>query len=347
MTTELMVLPVEEKALEAVFIDGSDFDPVIEKIREQAKDLPFDMTVKKNRDEIASFAYKIARSKSAVEKAGAAISAKYKELPKKIDASRRAYKDAFEQLQDEVRAPLNEWERLESERIERCKQVIIEMEKNDECDGLSSSELKFNICFLSDTVIDASLGEFENEAHQVKAAMLAKLSAQLVKTEKQEAEQAELELLRKQASEQAQKDREAQIAAEAAASAKAAAEQAAAKAIEDAKRAEEQAKRDLELVEQRRIAQEKQAELDKIAAQKQAEQAAENARIAEIKRAADEQAKADADQARREADKKHKGNINREALASLIAHAGLDDAQAKAVVTAIAKGLISHTSIKY
>lgn len=348
MTTELMVLPVEEKALEAIFIDGSDFDPVIEKIREQAKDLPFDMTVKKNRDEIASFAYKIARSKSAVEKAGAAISAKYKELPKKIDASRRAYKDAFEQLQGEVRAPLNEWEENEAKRVHNHKFALASLTEsadlNDEC---PSETIRDVLDDIFNRVIDSSWEEFEQDAHRAKAESVEKLRAMLDRRVKYEDEQEELEALRKQAAEQAQKDREAQIAAEAAASAKAAAEQASAKAIEDAKRAEEQAKRDLELAEQRRIAQEKQAELDKIAAQKQAEQAAENARIAEIKRAADEQAKADADQARREADKKHKGNINREALASLIAHAGLDDAQAKAVVTAIAKGLISHVSIKY
>lgn len=343
-TQELMVLPEEEKALEAVFIDGSDFDPVIAKIREQAKDLPFDMTTKKNRDEIASFAYKIARSKSVVEKAGAAISAKYKELPKKIDASRRAYKDVFEQLQDEVRAPLNEWEENEAKRVRSHKFALDSLTEtadlNDEC---PSETIRDVLDDIFHRVIDASWEEFEQEAHRAKADSVAKLTTMLDKRVKYEAEQAELETLRKQAAEQAQKDREAQIAADA----RLAAEQAAAKAVEDARQAEEQAKRDLELAEQRRVAQEKQAEIDKAAAESLALDRVEMARHQEAKRLADIQAKADAEQAAREADKQHKGAINRKALASLIASSGLDSDQAKVVVTVIAKGLIDHISIRY
>jgi len=343
MTTELMVLPEEEKALEAVFIDGSDFDPVIAKIREQAKDLPLDMTTKKNRDEVASFAYRIARSKTAVEKAGAAISAKYKELPKKIDASRRAYKNAFEQLQDEVRAPLNEWEEVEAKRIEGHQFALDSIRENadlsDECPAKSIKDVLDDI---ASRVIDASWEEFEQEAHRAKAESVAKLTAMLDKRVKYEAEQAELEALRKQAAEQAQKDREAQIAAEA----KAAAEQAAAKAIEDAKQAAEQAKRDLELAEQRRIAQEKQAEIDKAAAESLALNRVEMARQQEAKRLADAQAKADAEQAAREADTEHRAKINREALAA-INGLGLGEAQAKEVIVAIIKNQIPNVTINY
>ena len=344
MTNELMVLPVEEKALEAVFIEGSNFDPVIDQIRAQAKDLPVDMTVKKNRDEIASFAYKIARAKSAIEKAGAAISAKYKEIPKKIDASRRAYKDAFERLQSEVRAPLNEWEHVESERIARHERALESLGQSTSLsDDACSAQLSTAIEMLNDLVIDGKWEEFEQQAHRAKAEALSRLNAMLEKRVKYEAEQAQLEALRKLAAEQAQKEREAQIAAEA----KAAAELQAAKAIEEAELKAAQAKLDAELAEQRRIAQEKQAELDKIAAAEREKQAAENARIEEIKRAELEKAKLEAEQAARESDKKHKAKINREALSSLVANCGLNDYQAKAVVTAIAKGAISNVSIKY
>ena len=48
-------------------------------------------------------------SKTQVDKAGA-TARHTKKFPKKIDANRRVYKDAFESLQAEVRQPLTEWE---------------------------------------------------------------------------------------------------------------------------------------------------------------------------------------------------------------------------------------------
>ena len=44
--TELMVLPGDKKSIEQVFIEGQDIDSTIAKIREEAKNLPLDMTVR-------------------------------------------------------------------------------------------------------------------------------------------------------------------------------------------------------------------------------------------------------------------------------------------------------------
>ena len=78
------VLPNDKKGIEKVFIEGQDIDSTIAKIREEAKYLPTDMAVRKNREEVASFAYKVARSKAAVDKAGATLKAEYAEIPKRL-----------------------------------------------------------------------------------------------------------------------------------------------------------------------------------------------------------------------------------------------------------------------
>ncbi|OWK42168.1 hypothetical protein FRUB_04246 [Fimbriiglobus ruber] len=63
--------------------------------------------------------------------------------------------------------------------------------------------------------------------------------------------------------------------------------------------------------------------------------------------------KAEADaSAKREADKKHKSKVNNEALNGIVAHCNSDTVDvtpeiAKAVVEAIAKGLIPHVKIRY
>lgn len=353
--TELMVLPSDKKGIEQVFIEGQDIDSTITKIREEAKNLPTDMTVRKNREEVASFAYKVARSKTAVDKAGAALSAEYKEIPKKIDANRRVYKDAFESLQEEVRQPLTEWEQAEEARKNAHQSKIDSLTSNTTlCDESCSVTIENALSMLADLTIDESWEEYEQEAHRVKASAITNLTAQLEKRKKYESEQAELEQLRKAAAEQAQKDREAQIARDAADQARKEAEQAALVEREKAQReriaaemAAEQAKRDLELAEQRRIAQENQANLDAIAAEKLAAEQAEAARQAEIDRQAAEVKRIEDERLKREADTKHKGAVNRRALADLIEHADLTEEQAKLVIKCIAKRLIANVTISY
>ena len=344
---DLMLLPEDKKGIELVFIQGQDIDSTIEKIREQAKDLPTDMSIKKNRDEVASFAYKIARSKSAVEKAGAALSAEYKEIPKKIDANRRVYKEAFERLQEEVRSPLNQWEQAEKERVQRHEQRIESIKQNTDLgDDACSVSIGSAIDMLNDLVVDESWEEFETEAHRVKSDRLKQLQDQLAKRLKYEEEQAELARLRLEAEERERAEREERIAREAAEKARIEAEQKAnaerEKAIREKIEAEQrelQAKRDLELAEQRRIAAEKQAELDKI-------EAAERAKQQEIERQQAEAARIESERLAREADKSHKAKINRQALTDLIA-IGLSDEQAKAVIKAIVTGKVSNVSISY
>ena len=352
--TELMVLPSDKKGIEQVFIEGQDIDSTITKIREEAKNLPTDMTVRKNREEVASFAYKVARSKTAVDKAGAALSAEYKEIPKKIDANRRVYKDAFESLQAEVRQPLTEWEDAEKHRTDNLKARIDALRAFDVSDGLTSDEIYVQIENLENVKVDESFQEFETEAYRVKSDILSALKIVLNNTRRAEAEQAELEQLRKAAAEQAQKDREAQIAREAAEQARKEAEQASQVEREKAERdriaaemAAEQAKRDLELAEQRRIAQENQAKLDAIAAEKRATDQAEAARQAEIDRQAEEAKRIEDERLKREADTKHKGAINRQALADLVEHTDITEDQAKLVIKCIAKRLIANVSISY
>lgn len=335
--TELMVLPSDKKGIEQVFIEGQDIDSTITKIREEAKNLPTDMSVRKNREEVASFAYKIARSKTAVDKAGMALSAEYKEIPKKIDANRRVYKDAFERLQEEVRSPLNQWEQAEKERVQRHEQKIDWLSNwGDQLEYASSEIIKQRIAEIEAVELGESWEEYEAEAASTKDKALTGLRTLLASTEQREAEQAELEKLRAEAAEREQKEREERIARE-----------AAEKARQEQADALAKAQAEKELAEQRRIAQEKQAELDKIEAEKRAIAQAEAAKQAEIDRQAAEAKRIEDERLAREADKEHKSAINRQALADLIEHANITEEQAKAVVVAIAKNQVTHVKINY
>lgn len=354
---ELMIIPSSRQQLEAVFVEQQDLTGVIDRIRAEAAGLPTDMSERKNRDAVASFAYKIARSKTAIEKAGAALSKEYKELPKKIDASRKAYKDAFEALQAEVRRPLNDWEAAEEHRIAQ-HQALLERVKRPSgltADRASSSAIQQIIKDIEAVVIGDHLEEFAVPIAAAKDATLASLREALAQAEKREAEQAELERLRSEAEERERKDREERIAREAAETELKKAEQARIEAEQraeaekrEAERAIQEAKAAAELAEQKLIAAEKQAELDKIEAEKRTKEAADRAAQHERERIAAEKAAEEAEQKKREADKAHKKAVNRQALDDLLdACPGLTAADAKGVIEAIVRGMIRNCSIKY
>lgn len=352
-STELVTLPAREVALQ-VYSTAGGLDPLIEQIREKVAGTVYDMTTAKGRAECASDAFKVAKSKTAIEKLGKALSAEYKEIPKKIDAERRRAFDALEALQAQVRQPLTEWEQAEEARIAKHKDGIewfrLRAEENQ---GLNSFELKANIDLAKSRYVDGSWEEFEAEAHRAKAKAIEVLTASLAAREKYEAEQAELTRLRAEAEArriQDEKDRIAREAAEAAtkaAEAKAQAErEAAAQREAQAKAAAEQAERDrLEAIERQKQA-EARAEAERLAAEQRAKDAAEAARLAEIQRQADEAARIEAEQKAREADRAHKANINNAAVAALVA-GGLTQEAAKLAITLIAQGKVPAVRIHY
>lgn len=112
----------------------------------------------------------------------------------------------------------------------------------------------------------------------------------------------------------------------------------------------EQQKVDAQLAEDRRIEAVRQEEIRRIeAAQKasqQADQAAENARLAEVERQKQEEAEALAEQKKREANKKHKGLINRRIVDVLVEN-GISQEDAKTFVTLAAKLKLPNLTIHY
>lgn len=352
-STELVTLPAYENALQ-VFTTEEALDKLYAEVEAQVVGVVYDMTTKKGRDQCASDAYKVARSKQAVEKLGAKLSAEYKEIPKKIDASRRRIKERFDALQEQIRQPLNEWEAAEEARIALHKADLDGLAwQAQNLDGLNSEELRSRVDLVNSTEVNESWEEFEAEAHRVKAKTLEALNTTLAAREKYEAEQAELARLRAEAEARRIQDEKERIAREAAeratreAEAKAQAERdAAAKREAEAKTAQERAERErLEAIERQKQA-EARAEAEKLAAEQRAKEAAEAARLAEVQRQKDEQARIEVEQRKREADRAHKAKTNNAAVAALVA-GGLTAESAKLAITLIAKGGVPAVRINY
>lgn len=85
-------------------------DEILTKIREQALSFVPDVSTAKGRQSIASVANRVARSKTTLDKAGKELVAGIKAQSKSIDAERKKMRDTLDDLKEEVRKPLTDWE---------------------------------------------------------------------------------------------------------------------------------------------------------------------------------------------------------------------------------------------
>ncbi len=338
---------IDQNVIVAAFAKRGGTDELFEHIAQEVRSHVPDVTTKKGRDAIGSLAMKVSKSKTLIEKCGKELVAEQKAQIKLIDDDRIAIVKKFDQLRDEILAPRDAWEQAEKDRVSKHESVIARIKSFiDPAFMDHSNQVKGLIENLENLVVDSSLEEFEQEAKLAKFETLEKLRTALVAREKYEAEQAELERLRKEQLEREQRERDERIAKEAADKARIEAE---AKALAEKQRFEREQKEQAELAERKqREAAEREARLqaEKEAAELRAQQAA----VMERQRIEREQAaKAEADRKAEEArlaNVEHMRSINNEILNKLC-EIGLDEDQAKAVITAIARNQIPNVSIKY
>lgn len=350
---ELIELPPKETAL-AVYQMPSGLDPWLQKIRDEVCGHAPDVATRKGRESIASLAYKVRQSKTALDKLGKDLVDELKDVPKRVDAERKRMRDTLDALADEVRAPLTAWEQSEEDRINHHKAGIEWFRlRADENRDLDAAELRASLFEVETKVVDISWEEFETEAHRIKARALDSLAVALATREKIDAEQAELARLRAEAAARELQDREDRIAREAAERAQREAEEKAHAEREAAIRREQQAKADAERREMELKLAAENAEREKVEAQARAEQAqheaeerAQQAAEAERQRIAAERAAEEAATRKREADKTHRAAINRAALDAFVA-GGMTEDCAKQAITLIVKGSIPAIKIQY
>ena len=333
--TDLVSIPKADAL--TYFTTEGKFDPVLARIRSEIDAFKPDLRTASSRKAIASMAYKVAQSKSYLDGIGKELVDAQKEIPKKIDATRKTIRDTLDKWRDEVRQPLTDWEVAEDYRVTTIKGNLSELVAiaSDQTERPAEAIRERLAEVKAEDVSETAYAEFAGLAAEAKLKAIAALEDRLAKAEKREAEAAELARLRADAEARAKADAEAKAqeaaaererkAAEAAAAAERAKADAAAKAAQEAaERREREHKEALEAVERKAAAAAAKAKAD--------------AEAAVLKEAAEK--------ARREADREHRGTINRAALAALV-DGGISEDVAKQVVTLIAAGNIPAVTINY
>jgi hypothetical protein len=339
-----------------IFAPGG-VDDILAKIRTEVMSEVIDISTEAGRKHVASLAYKVARSKTALDKMGKTLGQEHYDSWKAITSERAKIEKELDNLRDEVRKPLTDFENAEKARIDCHENALASIQSLMTFDFQpTAADIKNRI----DALISArprDWEEFAKRASDLEQSVVAALNGRYEEAAKREAEAAELARLRAEEVARQQKERDEKIAAEAAEKARVEAEQKAARAAEETARAAQAERNKIELEKAAALAKAAQAEADSKAAAEKAErdakEAAEAAKKrqaaaieAERTRVADEAKRVAAEVAKRETDKKHLAGINNEVLVALI-DLGVDPAIAKGVVVALAKGAIPHTRISY
>lgn len=318
---DLTVIEIKPEQAPTLYRAGG-LDAYLEQIRQAVNEVP-DLTTKKGRDRVASLAAQVSRSKTAIEKPGREYLKRLKEAVRPAEAEIKRFVDACDELRDETRRPLTEWE-AEQERIKAEEAMIAlhveALAMNEEFDRQLAARIEsdhemallMNDAFDREQADKAAEAERQRIAHEEEIKRMAAAAAAREverRAQREREEAAHREAVLKAQAEQAERDR---IAAE--------------QKVEADKQAAVEA--------ERRRAQE---EADRI--RREAEQR-EQARLAEEKRKADEQA-------RREADVKHRKAVGTEIVKALLVNTSLTRDQAIEVLTAVKDGCIPHTGISY
>ncbi|MGE4718757.1 hypothetical protein AB8964_21760 [Yersinia enterocolitica] len=325
---------IEAKNALAVFTQPDHIESILQQVEKEVNSFVPDVSTKKGRDAIASLGLKVAKTKTYLDGLGKDLVTEYKEVPKKIDASRKTVRDRLDALKEKVLLPKLEYE-AEQERIAAESayaamwQEAHEMDASITAERLVKKEADHEMALLMNDAFDRDAKAKADEIERLRKAheeFIAQQAAEKAKREVEEKAKRDIEAAE-------QRERDAKLAQE---RAEQAAKDAAAKAERDAKEQSDRAERE----KQEAIAAEKlKAQQEAKRVQREAKQK-EDTRLAEEKRVADEAAA-------RAANEAHRKTVGTAVVNGLIEHAGLTREQAIATLCAIKDGKIPHTNIHY
>ncbi|EOI6457450.1 cell envelope biogenesis protein TolA [Yersinia enterocolitica] len=325
---------IEPKNALAVFTQPDHIESILQQVEKEVNSFVPDVSTKKGRDAIASLGLKVAKTKTYLDGLGKDLVTEYKEVPKKIDASRKTVRDRLDALKEKVLLPKLEFEaeqerlKLEAERIAAEEAYSAMWQEAHDMDAAitiriaeraaAKKEADHEMALLMNDAFDRDAKAKADEVERLRKAheeFIANEAAEKVKREVEEKAKRDVEAAE-------QRERDAKLAQE---------------------RAEREKREATELAERNRIAAEQKAERDKqeaiAAEQRKAQEEAdrikreaqqkEDTRLAEEKRIADEAAAL-------AANIEHQKSINNQVIA-ILTKAGISPECAKACVIAIVK----------
>lgn len=326
-TTDPAIIIPKESAL-AVLTDQEKFDAFYERVKQTVTGVEIDLTTSAGRKAVASLAFKVTKSKTAIVDAANDLTEEWRSNTAKVVASRKAIEEKLAALAKEVRKPLTDWEEAEELRETRANTLIDALRRSAIVPiEATATEVEWSLGWLDDADVIVNdlnretLGDHYDIALNLREVAREALTAALARIKKAESDAAELATLRAQqeardAEDQERRDREAQEKAD--------------REAEEHRAADEKAERERQTARDEEIAAAARAETQRKADEasaaaleeerkKTAAAEAETKRLADEKAAREEQEAADrAAEEKRQRDRKHRGEVMGAAKVAMI-----------------------------
>lgn len=315
-----------------VLLKPEQFEAFYAEIVKETKALVPDTMTEKGRNAIKRTAFKITKTRTFLDAIGKKLNEEARSQIGKVDEARRHMREKLEGLQDEVRAPLTQWEAAEEARAERMTRTMDYFRQivnvNDTPSRLAEELAKVKAVELEPIFGSGDEAPF---AERAKEDAIQALSAKLEQAKKDEADREELYRLRQQAAQRDEDERKAREAVE-----QHEREETAQRAAADAAKREAEARAAAALATMEAA---HQAELRKEQAERERLEQADRDRQAEEAQRAEERRL-------READREHRANVILAAEKALMT-LGLGQATAKKIVHAIMAGEIPNVAMGF
>lgn len=338
-----------------VLTDRAQFNRFYDEIKRKCDAHAPDLSTEKGRKAIASLAYDVARTKTAIDDAGKKLNEEARIRINAVDEARREIRQQLDALKEEVRRPLTEWEEAEKARVEECGRTIVYLRQaaavayDETAADVRARHGEIEAMRFDPLTFDGYMPQVQALRDSALTALLA--AAQ--RMEREEEERAELEQLRAAAveraaqeaaeREKAERAEQERIAAEAEERRRAAAEEAEAQRVQEAAERAAEAAREEEASRAREAEEARQREHDAALAEerrlREEAESREAARLAEEKRVA-------AEQAEREANRAHRTRVQRTAKEAIMT-CGVDEDTARKIVLAIIAGEIPAVTLAF
>lgn len=198
------VVPYVEMHPASVLLDTGLRKRFLTEIKEEISAFEPDLSTKSGRQEIASLAYKVARTKAPIEAAAKALNEDFNKRVKAVNAEKKSILEKLDALRDAARAPLDEWEKAESAReaaikaqfdlIDAASRVLASDTSEDvkaritKVDAVPDDDTFHDARARALDILWAAYGRIVQA--EADAAELAKLRAIQAERERQEAERA-------------------------------------------------------------------------------------------------------------------------------------------------------------
>ncbi len=180
------LITVEDVSLPILFSEGkADF--LVDEIEKKVRSFVSDISTAKGRKDIGSLAHKIARSKVRLDNAGKQLTADWKAKAKLVDQERSRIWERLETLQEEIRAPLTEYEKKEELRLEsHAHSIKVFISSSSFAAGESNLvDLENRVIFCDDFFVARDWEEFKQKAEEIHKNCILALKARIAEVKLQ------------------------------------------------------------------------------------------------------------------------------------------------------------------